>query len=89
MDEDEIAAAVADGGAATSTAAAAGGDGIDDDTVVDAEGIDEADDDYQYADYSRFEKSDEWFVIALRIVMDVSPHHYPAASFRSSTLPCG
>lgn len=63
MDEDGIAAAVADGGAATSTVAAAavaaGGDGIDDDTVVDAEGIDEADDDYQYADHSRFEKSDE------------------------------
>ena len=62
MDEDGIAAAVADGGAVTSTAAAAaggGGDGIDDDTVVDAEGIDEADDDYQYADHSRFERSDE------------------------------
>ena len=63
MDEDEIAAAVADGGAATSTAAAAAaGDDIDDDTVVDAEGTEgivEADDDYQYADHSRFERSDE------------------------------
>ena len=65
MDEDGIAAAVADGGAATSTAAAAAaaaGDDIDDDTVVDAEGTEgivEADDDYQYADHSRFERSDE------------------------------